>query len=226
MYFWQLIYTNTFNTLTISQEIASYLLEIQAIKLNPKEPFMWASGMKSPIYCDNRLLLSYPKIRNRVVDGFCALIDKNFSAKLIAGVATAGIAHGALVADRFNLPFVYVRSKAKGHGRQNQIEGELTTKEDVVLIEDLISTGGSVIAAADALRAEGAKITGACAIFSYGFERAKTNFEESKISYYTITDYSTLLEVAVKQEYITPKELVILEEWRADPINWSNKINV
>lgn len=226
MYISALSITNTNKTLTNSQEIASYLLEIKAIKLSPNKPFTWASGLQSPIYCDNRLLLSYPEIRNKVVGAFCDLIQSNFSAQIIAGVATAGIAHGVLVADRLNLPFVYVRSKVKGHGRQNQIEGELTIKEDVLLIEDLISTGGSVLAASEALIEEGVGISGACAIFSYGFEKAKANFKSSGISYATITDYDTMLEVAVSQKYIDPNEQSILKEWRKDPVNWSNNINV
>jgi len=188
------------NTLNYSQKVAASLLQIKAIKLSPSEPFTWASGLKSPIYCDNRLLLSYPDIRTIVVDAFADHISQ-YKVDMIAGVATAGIAHGALLAQKLGLPFVYVRSKAKGHGRQNQIEGELTTKENVLLVEDLISTGGSVIAAAEALKSVDVNVTAACAIFSYSFDKAAANFENAKLEYSTITEYrmETRPDCVVKQ---------------------------
>ena len=207
-----------------SEQVAASLLEIQAIKLSPERPYTWASGLKSPIYCDNRLLLSYPKIRTLVVDAF-AEIAKDYKVDMIAGVATAGIAHGALLAQKLELPFIYVRSKAKGHGRQNQIEGELTTKENVLLVEDLISTGGSVISAAKVLQAEDVSVSGACAIFSYGLAKAKQNFEGAHLAYSTITDYQTMLQVALKMNYITNNQHQILEEWREDPLAWSERHN-
>lgn len=207
-----------------SKKVAASLLEIKAIKLSPSDPFTWASGLKSPIYCDNRLLLSYPETRTTVIDAFADHISQ-YKVDMIAGVATAGIAHGALLAQKLDLPFIYVRSKAKGHGRQNQIEGELTTKENVLLIEDLISTGGSVIAAAEALRSVDVQISAACAIFSYGFDKATTNFQEAGLDFSTISNYNTLLEVAVDMNYITETEQETLKEWKHDPAAWSNKHN-
>jgi len=210
--------------LNYSEKVAASLLEIKAIKLSPSNPFTWASGLQSPIYCDNRLLLSYPKIRTQVIEAFADHIGQ-YKVDMIAGVATAGIAHGALLAQKLDLPFIYVRSKAKGHGRQNQIEGELTTKENVLLIEDLISTGGSVIAAAEALRSEDVQITAACAIFSYGFDKASNNFEKASLPFSTITEYHTLLDVALEKKYISTEEQKILAEWREDPVKWSKKQN-
>lgn len=203
-------------------QVAKYLLDIKAIKLQPASPFTWASGMLSPIYCDNRLLLSYPAIRTSIVDIFADHIQSNYSCEMIAGVATAGIAHGALVANKLGLPFVYVRSKAKGHGRQNLIEGELTTKDNVVMIEDLISTGGSVIKAAEALKSEGVQVKGAAAIFTYGFEKAVQNFSEADLSFSTLSEYDTLLNVALEEKYITDSQKTILQEWRKDPKAWSD----
>ena len=205
-----------------SEKVAASLLEIQAIKLSPSDPFTWASGLKSPIYCDNRLLLSYPKTRSLVIDAFADHISQ-YKVDMIAGVATAGIAHGALLAQKLGLPVIYVRSKAKGHGRQNQIEGELTTKENVLMIEDLISTGGSVIAAAEVLRSIEANISAACAIFSYGFDKATDNFKKSHLPFSTITEYNTLLEVALDMKYISTEDQNVLTEWRQDPVKWSAK---
>lgn len=210
--------------MSYSEKVAASLLEIKAIKLSPSKPFTWASGLKSPIYCDNRLLLSYPKTRNLVVDAFADHISQ-YKVDLIAGVATAGIAHGVLLAQKLDLPFVYVRSQAKGHGRQNQIEGELTTHENVLLVEDLISTGGSVIAAGEALRSADVNISAACAIFSYGFEKAADNFEKAQLPFSTITDYHTMLDVALKNKYISEAEQEMLAEWRLDPAKWSAKQN-
>jgi len=210
--------------LSYSEKVAASLLEIKAIKLSPSEPFTWASGLKSPIYCDNRLLLSYPKTRSLVIDAFADHINQ-YKVDMIAGVATAGIAHGVLLAQKLDLPFVYVRSKAKGHGRQNQIEGELTTRDNVLMIEDLISTGGSVIAAAEALRAEDVNISAACAIFSYGFDKAADNFEKAQLPFSTITEYHTMLDVALEKNYISEAEQEMLAEWRLDPAKWSAKQN-
>jgi len=224
LYICAAVTNQNFYKLNYSEKVAESLLKIQAIKLSPSSPFTWASGLKSPIYCDNRLLLSYPKIRSLVINAFADHISQ-YKVDLIAGVATAGIAHGALLAQKLDLPFVYVRSKAKGHGRQNQIEGELTTKENVLMIEDLISTGGSVIAAAEALRSEQVEISAACAIFSYGFDKAAQNFEQAQLPFSTITEYQTLLEVALELNYISSDEQKMLTEWRADPAKWSEKQN-
>lgn len=203
-----------------AEYFASKLLQIKAIKLSPQNPFTWASGAKSPIYCDNRVILSHPEFRTEVAQKLNELCTNFEPYNYVAGVATAGIAHGALIAHLAEKPMVYVRSKPKAHGRKNQIEGQIQKGQSVVMIEDLISTGGSVIQAADALRAEGIEVKGVVAIFTYGLDKAKQNLEAAGLAYKTITDYPILLEEAVKASYITPQDLEQLNIWRKDPANW------
>jgi len=207
---------------TVSSEIAKDLLQIKAIKLSPKSPFTWASGIKSPIYCDNRLLLSYPSIRNKVTDSFVGLSRQFAPFNCIAGVATAGIAHGALLAQTTKQPFIYVRSKAKGHGRQNLIEGELRPQAKVLVVEDLISTGGSALQAVEALQQEGAEVVGVIAIFSYGFDQAEKAFAAAKCPYAMLSNYDALVEEAHQSNYIQEEDLETLKAWRRNPMNWSN----
>jgi len=205
----------------IEKEIASNLLKINAIKLQPNDPFTWSSGWKSPIYCDNRSTLSYPDIRNLIKKGFCDKIMEIFKdVEVIAGVATAGISHGALIADELNLPFTYVRPEPKKHGAGRQIEGKVPTGKKVVVIEDLISTGGSSIKAIDALRREGAEVLGLAAIFTYSFDHADQNLKDAKVPYLTLSDYNVMLDEAIKTGYIKAEEKSLLEEWRKDPSNW------
>jgi orotate phosphoribosyltransferase len=206
---------------TIAEQIASMLLEIKAIRLNPDVPFQWASGWNSPIYCDNRVSLSFPKVRNLVKESLAANIQAYFpEVQMIAGVATAGIAQGALVADFLDLPFCYVRPEPKKHGMGNQIEGQIKPKQKVVLIEDLISTGGSSLKAADALREAGVEVLGMVAIFTYGFQLADQNFADKNVKCYTLSNYEILIEQAVKQKYISESQLVTLQEWRLNPSAW------
>ncbi|MDR0558809.1 MAG: orotate phosphoribosyltransferase [Prevotellaceae bacterium] len=206
-----------------ANKIASSLLEIKAVKLSVTEPFTWASGWKSPIYCDNRKILSYPEIRKLVCDNFVAQIKKLYpDVQTIAGVATGAIAHGALVAEKLNLPFVYVRSAAKTHGLENLIEGELAANSKVVVIEDLISTGGSSIAAVEALRRANADTLGLLAIFSYEFDMAATNFNSVQCKFNTLSNYSTLLETALECNYIKPDDLIALKKWREAPDKWGS----
>ncbi len=209
---------------TLSSQVAAKLLEIKAIKLSPSEPFTWASGLKSPIYCDNRIILSYPKIRKFIKEGFKSKIWAFGEADIIAGVATAGIAHGALLADLLDKPFIYVRSKSKGHGRQNLIEGEFKEGDRVLVIEDLISTGMSSMAACKALQERGAKVIGALAIFSYGFAKAGHLFDQNKIPLDTLTNYRSLLAEALDTNYISMKEKEMLEGWNKNPEVWSQNI--
>lgn len=205
----------------IAREVAEYLLEIKAVVLSPKEPFTWASGIKSPIYCDNRKTLSYPKVRNLIKTAFADIISEEFKGvEVIAGVATAGIPHGALVADVLSLPFVYVRDKAKGHGLENQIEGKLEKGQKVVVIEDLISTGGSSFKAVEALRSAGAEVLGLGAIFTYGFEKSVKLFEENSCPFFTLSDYATLLEIAIKNDYIKANDKAELLKWYQNPETW------
>jgi orotate phosphoribosyltransferase len=207
-----------------SLKVAEYLLQIKAIKLNIEKPFTWASGIKSPIYCDNRKTLSYPAIRNFLRQEFIAGIRSHYGEPdVIAGVATGGIALGALVADHLGLPFIYVRSSVKEHGLQNKVEGELQAGQSVVVIEDLISTGGSSLDAVAAIREAGGRVTGLAAIFTYGFDSAKTAFEKAECRYFTLTDYRKMLIQATNDRYINESDMETLELWRADPKNWSNK---
>lgn len=202
-------------------EVAEKLLEIQAIQLRPDDPFTWASGILSPIYCDNRMVLSYPEVRNFIKESFASLTKKLNSFDVIAGVATAGIAHGALLADLLGKPFLYVREKPKGHGRQNSIEGRLKAGMRVLVIEDLISTGGSSFAAVSKLRESGAEVVGVLAIFSYEFEVAKKLFEENHCPLFTLSNYSALLQVALQKGMIDQPVLEVLQQWRRDPQQWN-----
>ncbi|MDC1508356.1 orotate phosphoribosyltransferase [Saprospiraceae bacterium] len=204
----------------VSAELAQKLLQIKAIKLSPSEPFTWASGIKSPIYCDNRVTLSYPEIRTFVKIALSTLSEQLEDYDTVAGVATAGIAHGALIADYIKKPFIYVRSKAKGHGRENLIEGDFSRAKKVLVVEDLISTGGSSIQAVKALRAEGIEVVGVIALFSYEFEKAKKNFEAANCPYLTVSGYSTMLTQAKKTNYITDEEYATLQNWSKDPSGW------
>jgi orotate phosphoribosyltransferase len=201
--------------------VAEMLLKIQAIKLSTEKPFTWSSGWKSPIYCDNRLSLSYPEIRQSIKDGLVAAVKANFpAAEAVAGVATAGIAQGALVADALNLPFLYVRPKPKDHGMQNLIEGKITSGQKVVVVEDLVSTGGSSLKSVQALRESGFHVLGMISIFSYGFDVAVKNFEDADVPLVSLSDYSKLLSFALENKYISEQELISLKAWRVDPANW------
>jgi len=204
----------------VSAELAQKLLQIKAIKLSPSEPFTWASGIKSPIYCDNRVTLSYPEIRTFVKIALSTLSEQLEDYDTVAGVATAGIAHGALIADYIKKPFIYVRSKAKDHGRENLIEGDFSRAKKVLVVEDLISTGGSSIQAVEALRAEGIEVVGVIALFSYEFEKAKKNFEAANCPYLTVSGYRTMLTQAKKTNYITDEEYATLQDWSKDPSGW------
>jgi orotate phosphoribosyltransferase len=203
------------------KKTAEFLLQIKAIKLQPSNPFAWASGWKSPIYCDNRKTLSFPEVRSYIRDSFADLIKDMYpKADMIAGVATGAIAHGALVADRLGLPFIYVRSGAKEHGLGNQIEGYYEKGQKVVVIEDLISTGGSSLSAVNALREAGCDVLGMVAIFTYEFKKAVDAFANEKCKLNTLSNYSTLVETAVKTGYIGQAEVETLKKWRLDPSTW------
>lgn len=202
-------------------KIADFLLQIKAVKLQPEEPFTWASGWKSPIYCDNRKTLSYPEIRKQIASTFAELIREKYpEVEVIAGVATGGIAMGALVADEMNLPFIYVRSSAKGHGLGNQIEGAYQQGQKVVVIEDLISTGGSSLKAVEALRQGDLNILGLGAIFTYGFNQSVANFSEAECDFFTLSDYDHLLKKAVDSNYISDSMLDSLQAWKTNPESW------
>ena len=207
----------------IAANVAQKLLQINAIKLSPQNPFTWASGLKSPIYCDNRIVLSFPEVRNFIIDCFAekTKLFNNFGQ--IAGVATAGIAHGALLANKLDLPFLYVRSKAKGHGRQNQIEGLLDQDKPALLIEDLISTGGSCLKAVEAIKNKGGKVAAVMAIFTYGLEKSITAFEEAQVPFSTLSSYDVLIEVAKEEKFIDPSHYEALKTWRKDPSSWSSQ---
>jgi orotate phosphoribosyltransferase len=213
-----------FNKDTASKT-AELLLQINAIKLNSESPFTWASGWKSPIYCDNRIILSFPAIRNYIRDEFSKNIEKQFGKPdVIAGVATGAIGIGILVAESLGLPFVYVRPEAKKHGRLNQVEGFLQRGQNVIVVEDLISTGNSSLMAVEALRNEGANIKGMAAIFSYGFDVAEENFKNQNVDLFTLSNYENLLELAVVKEYITQNEQELLQQWRKNPSEWTVEI--
>ncbi|MEZ4853731.1 orotate phosphoribosyltransferase [Flavobacterium sp.] len=204
-----------------AEKTAELLLQINAIKLNSESPFTWASGWKSPIYCDNRVILSFPAVRNFVKEAFAKQIEKKFGKpNVIAGVATGAIGIGILVAECMGLPFVYVRPEPKKHGRQNQIEGFLQKGQSVVVVEDLISTGGSSLQAIEALKNAGATIKGMAAIFSYGFDVSVNRFRESNLEVFTLSNYDTLLKEAVAKKYISVEELSSLEDWRKNPADW------
>ena len=205
----------------IAKKTAEYLLQIKAIKLQPSNPFTWASGWKSPIYCDNRKTLSFPKVRSYIRDSFAAVVNEYYhDAELIAGVATGAIAHGALVAEKLELPFVYVRSEAKEHGLGNQIEGFFEPGQKVVVIEDLISTGGSSLNAVKALRDAGCDVVGMAAVFTYEFTRAADGFASANCRLHTLSNYSTLIQTAAETGYINDKDIETLRQWRMDPANW------
>jgi orotate phosphoribosyltransferase len=204
-----------------AQKTAELLLQINAIKLNPKNPFTWASGWKSPIYCDNRITLSFPPIRNYLREEFSKQIEAQYGKPdVIAGVATGAIGIGILVAEYMGLPFVYVRPEPKKHGRQNQVEGFLQKGQSVVVVEDLISTGNSSLLAVEALKNEGAIVKGMVAIFTYGFEKATENFKNANVNLHTLSNYENLLELAVAKNYISEKEQKTLQEWSKNPAEW------
>ena len=204
------------------EETAKILLDINAIKLSPNKPFTWASGWKSPIYCDNRIILSNPKIRNTIKKYLAQVMSKNFDQPdAIAGVATGAIGIGMLVADYLDLPFIYVRPEAKKHGRKNQIEGEIEKGKKVMVIEDLISTGKSSIGAIRALKSYGLNVVGMIAIFTYEFNISEDNFNKEKINVKTLSNYSTLLRIAQKTQYISEIECKMLEKWNGNPSTWS-----
>jgi len=204
-----------------AKKTAEYLLQIKAIKLQPSNPFTWASGWKSPIYCDNRKTLSFPEVRSFIRDSFADMIKDLYpGAELIAGVATGAIAHGALAADKLGLPFIYVRSGAKEHGLGNQIEGYYEKGQKVVVIEDLISTGGSSLSAVKALRDAGCEVLGMVAIFTYEFKKASDGFASEQCKLDTLSNYTALIETAVKTGYIGETEVETLKKWRVDPSVW------
>jgi orotate phosphoribosyltransferase len=206
---------------TTAGKVASMLLDIGAIKLNHKTPFTWSSGWKSPVYCDNRLALSYPEIRSFVKESLAAAVQKHFpQAEYIAGVATAGIPQGALVADLLNLPFVYVRPKPKEHGMGNLIEGKIDAGKKAVMIEDLISTGGSSLKAAVAMQEAGFHVIGMTAIFTYGFDVADNSFQQAKMPLVCLSNFNHLLEEAVVKKYLDESQLAYVKSWRQDPANW------
>ncbi len=206
-----------------AQKTADLLLQINAIKLQPQNPFLWASGWRSPIYCDNRIILSHPPIRNYVREQISRQIEELYGKPdVIAGVATGAIGIGMLVADYLNLPFVYVRPEPKGHGRKNQIEGQVSKHQSVVVVEDLISTGKSSLNAVKALKEAELNIKGMVAIFTYGFDIAEENFKQEKISLHTLSDYTSLLSEAEKLNYISTKEFQTLQDWKLNPAEWKN----
>ena len=209
--------------LDTAKKTAELLLQINAIKLNPKNPFTWASGWKSPIYCDNRIILSHPKIRIYIREKISKQINELYGKPdIIAGVATGAIGIGILVADIMNLPFIYVRPNSKTHGRQNQIEGSYNSEQNVVVIEDLISTGNSSLVAVDALREVDLKIKGMISIFTYGFPTSYENFKKNKVELHTLSSYDMLLEQALSINYINQKDYKILSEWKKNPQEWGN----
>tara|TARA_B110000503_G_scaffold139006_1_gene226330 strand:- start:9270 stop:9914 length:645 start_codon:yes stop_codon:yes gene_type:complete len=207
-----------------AKKTAEVLLQINAIKLNPRDPFTWASGWKSPIYCDNRMVLSFPAVRNYIKEEIAKNLENEFGKPdVIAGVATGAIGIGALVAEFLGLPFVYVRPEAKKHGRQNQIEGFIEKGQNVVVIEDLISTGNSSLVAVDALKAVGVNVKGMVAIFTYGFDISKENFKTNNVNLFTLSNYESLLEQALDTNFINQKEVEVLSKWNINPSEWTGK---
>ncbi|MEH7122925.1 orotate phosphoribosyltransferase [Bacillus sp. JJ1532] len=208
----------------MNRKIAESLLEIKAVALKPNDPFTWSSGLRAPIYCDNRLTLSYPTVRKEIANGLKETVLAKFpDAELIAGTATAGIPHAAWVSDLMDLPMCYVRSKPKGHGQGNQIEGKAEAGQKVVVVEDLISTGGSVITAVEALRKAGCIVLGVVAIFSYQLQKGRELLENADITAYTLTDFETLSEIAREKGYIQEEDMKKLSEWRNDPVEWGKQ---
>ena len=207
-----------------AKKTAEVLLQINAIKLNPRDPFTWASGWKSPIYCDNRMVLSFPAVRNYIKEEIAKNLENEFGKPdVIAGVATGAIGIGALVAEFLGLPFVYVRPEAKKHGRQNQIEGFIEKGQNVVVIEDLISTGNSSLVAVDALKAVGVNVKGMVAIFTYGLDISKENFKTNNVNLFTLSNYESLLEQALDTNFINQKEVEVLSKWNINPSEWTGK---
>lgn len=216
-----------YNKSDIELKVAEFLLQIKAIKLQPNNPFTWASGWKSPIYCDNRITLSHPAVRTYIRQKLAQLIQEEYGAvDVIAGVATAGIPQGVLVAQELGLPFIYVRSKAKEHGTGSLIEGEIIEGQRVVVIEDLISTGKSSLQAVEALRAAGLSVAGLVAIFTYGFDQADQNFADAKCRYSTLSNYPTLIDYAAEHGFIAQNEINLLNKWREKPSEWGKDIAV
>ena len=204
-----------------ARALAADLLDIEAVLLRPEAPFTWSSGLQSPIYCDNRLTMAHPRIRRAIRDGFAACIEAHgLSFDVIAGTATAGIPHAAWLAERLGAPMAYIRSSAKGHGRENQIEGRIAAGQQVLVIEDLVSTGGSALDAVAAVRAAGAEVPAVLAIFSYGLDAAAEAFAEAHVPLHTLTDFPTLLQVAVARGALSEDELSTLQNWRRDPEGW------
>lgn len=206
----------------VASSVAKDLLDIKAVFLSPNEPFTWASGIKSPIYCDNRITMSYPAVRKKIAENLAKKIKEVFpEVEVIAGTATAGIPHAAWIAEILNLPMVYIRSKPKDHGKGNQIEGRIEVGQKMVVIEDLISTGGSVLEAAEAAEREGADVLGVAAIFTYELPKGKENFASKNMELVTLTNYSTLIEAALEANYIKAEDLTLLKDWKKDPENWN-----
>lgn len=213
------------NKSEIEQKVAEFLLQIKAIKLQPNNPFTWASGWKSPIYCDNRITLSHPAIRTYIRQKLSTLIQEEFgSVSVIAGVATAGIPQGVLVAQELGLPFIYVRAKAKEHGTGSLIEGEFSPGQRVVVVEDLISTGKSSLQAVNALRDAGCEVAGLVAIFNYGFAAADENFKNAKCRFLTLSNYNALIDYAAEHSFVSADDLKLLRKWREDPQTWGDSI--
>ncbi len=211
-----------FNTRETSLKVAEFLLQIKAIKLQPQKPFTWASGWNSPIYCDNRITLSYPPVRTYIRQRLAEVIHEEFaSANLIAGVATAGIPQGVLVAQELGLPFAYVRSAPKDHGMNNMIEGEMKEGQKVVVVEDLISTGNSSLKAVEALRAAGCEVIGMVSIFTYGFDVANQNFKNANCKLISLSNYDDLIDQALESSFINANDVELLKSWRADPAKWN-----
>ncbi|MBS1773686.1 MAG: orotate phosphoribosyltransferase [Bacteroidetes bacterium] len=207
--------------MSTQKHFAEKLLQIKALQINLQKPYVWASGWNSPVYCDNRKVLSYPYIRDFVKSELANMVLEHFpDAEMIAGVATAGIAHGVMAADLLKLPFIYVRSKPKEHGMGNQIEGYMEPGKKVVVVEDLVSTGKSSLQAVDAIRAAGGEVIGMCALFTYGFDAAAEAFEKANVPLRTISNYSALMEVCEDQKLIQPEQKSVLEQWRIDPAGW------
>lgn len=206
---------------SIEKKVAQYLMQIKAVKLSPAEPFTWASGWKSPIYCDNRKILSYPEMRRDICKYFCEIIQTHFKdVEIIAGVATGAIAYGAIVAEMLDKPFIYIRPKAKDHGTGARIEGNMPKGANIVIIEDLISTGMSSLSAADAVIKEGGNVEGMVAIFSYNFPKAIRSFENANIELYTLSNYEALVDAALESGYIKADDMEVLKAWRYKPDTW------
>lgn len=206
---------------TLEKKIAQDLLDIKAVFLSPNDPFTWASGIKSPIYCDNRMTMSYPNVRKEIANGLAKKIKEVYpEVEVIAGTATAGIPHAAWVAEILDLPMVYIRSKAKDHGKGNQIEGRISEGQKMVVIEDLISTGGSVLEACEAAKREGADVLGVAAIFTYELPKGKANFEQAQIPLVTLSNYTSLIDTALSSNYIEESDLELLKAWKKNPENW------